>query len=149
VAVVVLQVWHPSPFRPSLAGFVQQTAGSLAMPALAGAYASLIALGFLSPAGRKYLDWAGAIGRTALSNYLLQTVVATMLFYSYGLGLFGSMGPAVGLIPTFAIYAAQIPLSKEWLKRFRIGPMEWVWRSVTYGRFQPFRHARLVATTSG
>jgi uncharacterized protein len=75
----------------------------------------------------------------ALSNYLFQSLVCTTLFYSYGLGLFGKVGPAAGLALSFAIYSVQVPLSVWWLRRFRFGPMEWVWRSMTYGKLQPMR----------
>lgn len=72
----------------------------------------------------------------ALSNYLLQSVVCTTLFYSYGFGLFGQVGPAAGVLLSCAIYALQIPLSVWWMRRFRFGPAEWLWRSLTYGRRQ-------------
>jgi uncharacterized protein len=75
----------------------------------------------------------------ALSNYLLQSLVCTTLFYSYGLGWYGSVGRAAGLVLVVIIYAAQIPLSVWWLKHFRFGPAEWVWRSLTYGKRQPMK----------
>lgn len=84
-----------------------------------------------------------AIGRTALSNYLLQSIVGTLIFYSYGLGLFGRVGLAVLLIPTIVIYVIQTVLSQWWLQRYRYGPAEWLWRSATYGRRLPL--AREVA----
>ncbi|HMF90673.1 MAG TPA: DUF418 domain-containing protein [Candidatus Angelobacter sp.] len=80
-----------------------------------------------------------AVGRMALSNYLFQSFVCTTLFYGYGFRLFAKVGPAAGLGLTFAIYAIQIPLSVWWLRRFRFGPMEWAWRSLTYGKLQPMR----------
>jgi uncharacterized membrane protein YeiB len=64
-----------------------------------------------------------------------------LIFYSYGLGYFGEAGPAAGLLLTIGIYALQIPFSNWWLGRFRFGPAEWVWRSLTYGRAQPMRIA--------
>ena len=75
----------------------------------------------------------------ALTNYLLQTVICTLIFYNYGLGLYGKVGPALGLVLTVAIFLVQIPLSAWWLKRFRFGPMEWLWRSLTYAKLQPMR----------
>jgi uncharacterized protein len=80
-----------------------------------------------------------AVGRTALSNYLLQTLIATSIFYGYGLGLYGQIGPAVGILLTLAIFGLQIPLSNLWVKRFRFGPAEWLWRTLTYGKLQPLR----------
>jgi uncharacterized protein len=75
----------------------------------------------------------GAIGRTALTNYLLQSVVCSLIFYSYGLRLLGDVGPAILLPMTVAIYAIQLVISRWWLERFRFGPVEWVWRRLTYG----------------
>jgi uncharacterized protein len=80
-----------------------------------------------------------AVGRTAFSNYLLQTVLATTIFYGHGLGLFGALSRAELLVVVAAIWAIQIPLSVAWLNRFRFGPVEWVWRTLTYGERQPLR----------
>lgn len=80
-----------------------------------------------------------AVGRTAFSNYLLQTVIATAIFYGHGLGLFGSITRAEGLALVVAIWAVQVPLSMLWLRYFRFGPVEWVWRSLTYRSIQPLR----------
>ena len=75
-----------------------------------------------------------AVGRMALSNYLLQSLIATTLFYGYGFGLFGQVGPALGLLTTIAIFTAQIPISVWWMGRFQFGPVEWLWRALTYLR---------------
>jgi uncharacterized protein len=72
-------------------------------------------------------------GRMALSNYLIQSIVCTTIFYSYGFGLYGKVGPALGIILAIAIFAVQIFISRYWLERFQFGPMEWIWRCLTYG----------------
>jgi uncharacterized protein len=108
-------------------------------PALAAAYCIGAILLFQAPGWRARLEPLAAVGRTALSNYLLQSVICTSIFYSYGLGLYGRVGPAAGLALTVGIFALQVPLSVWWLRRFRFGPVEWVWRSLTYGRVQPLR----------
>ena len=74
------------------------------------------------------------MGRMALSNYLFQSIVCTTIFYSYGLGLYGKMGAAFGLMLTMVIFTAQIFISKYWLIHFQFGPVEWVWKSLTYGK---------------
>ena len=79
------------------------------------------------------------VGRMALTNYLSHSLVMTTLAYGYGFGLFGEVGPALGLLLAVLLYAAQVPLSAYWLRHFRFGPVEWLWRSLTYGRRQPFR----------
>lgn len=79
------------------------------------------------------------MGRMALSNYLFQSIVCTTIFYSYGFGLYGKVGIASGLVLAIIIFALQIVISKYWLKYFQFGPMEWLWRSLTYGKFFPIR----------
>jgi len=76
------------------------------------------------------------VGRMALSNYLFQSIVCTTIFYSYGLGLYGKVGPAAGLVFTLIIFATQIFISRLWLNKYRFGPIEWLWRTLTYGKLQ-------------
>jgi uncharacterized protein len=85
------------------------------------------------------LGLLAAVGRTALSNYLLQSILCTLIFYGHGLGLFGSV-ERVGQVAIVAgVWIVQIVLSNLWLRRFRFGPAEWLWRSATYRRWQPMR----------
>jgi uncharacterized protein len=84
-------------------------------------------------------------GRMPLTNYLLQTMIGTTLFYGWGFGLWGKVGPAIDLLLALGIYfLVQIPLSRWWLARFELGPMEYLWRRLTYGR-AGVSHAALVA----
>ncbi len=80
-----------------------------------------------------------AVGRLALTNYLMHTVVMTSVFYSYGLGLFGTIPRARQMVFVAALLAFQLLISPVWLKYFRYGPVEWLWRSLTYGQWQTFR----------
>lgn len=109
----------------------------LTAPALAFFYAAAITLIFQQTIWRKRLSPLAAVGRMALSNYLLQTLIGTMIFYSYGLGLYGRIGPALCLLLSVVIFLVQIPLSVWWLRRFKFGPVEWAWRSLTYLKLQP------------
>ena len=102
---------------------------------LAAGYASGLALLYLDEKKRRYLLPFAAVGRTALTNYLMQSVICTLFFYHYTTGLYGRIGPAIGLIPTGVLYAAQVVISNWWLHRYRFGPMEWLWRGMTYGKF--------------
>ncbi|MDY7107789.1 MAG: DUF418 domain-containing protein, partial [Planctomycetota bacterium] len=77
-----------------------------------------------------------SVGRTALSNYLLQTILATTLCYWWGFGLFGELSRAQQLVVVAAIIVGQTILSVLWLRVFIIGPLEWLWRTLTYGRLQ-------------
>jgi len=105
-------------------------------PALCLFYISAIVLLVRRRAWQQRLAPLVAVGRMALSNYLFQSVVCTLIFYGYGLGIYGNLGPAITLILTIIIYRAQIGLSDWWLERYRFGPVEWVWRSLTYGKLQ-------------
>lgn len=109
---------------------------TLGAPALAAAYIAGLALLSLRPRGARLLAPLAQVGRMALSNYVLQSLVCSLLFYGFGLGWYEQVGPAGLLGLTFLIYLLQIPLSALWLSRFQFGPLEWLWRSLTYRRRQ-------------
>ena len=94
------------------------------------------------PAWQRIFAPMAAAGRMPLTNYLMQTLIATTIFYGWGFGMWGRMGPAAGLALAFAIFfVIQVPSSLWWLKRFDMGPMEWVWRYLTYGHRPAMTHA--------
>ncbi|MBD1381988.1 DUF418 domain-containing protein [Metabacillus arenae] len=107
-------------------------------PALCFFYMTSVVLLCQKKLWLKILTPLQAVGRLALSNYLLQSLVCTTIFYSYGFGLFGQVGPAMWLLIVVLLYSLQIGISHLWLKKFRFGPAEWLWRSLTYGKRQPF-----------
>ncbi len=119
----------PSPFM--IMGIVLAIFGR---PLLSMGYACAVGLLYLNGTWRRVILPAGAIGRTALSNYLLQTIVCTTIFYGYGGALFGKFNLLWLFVLSIVIYALQIPLSQAWLARFRFGPAEWAWRGMTYGK---------------
>ncbi len=80
-----------------------------------------------------------AVGRMALSNYLTHSIVCTTLFYGYAFGLFGTINRTGLALIVLTIWILQLVISPIWLKHFRFGPAEWVWRSLTYWRLQPMR----------
>ena len=90
-------------------------------------------------AWREHLGGLAAVGRMALSNYLLQSLVFTLIFYGYGLGVYGQAGPFLTLLLSLLFFRLQIWMSNWWLARFRFGPAEWLWRCMTYGKLQPLR----------
>ncbi|MCA9286879.1 MAG: DUF418 domain-containing protein [Phycisphaerales bacterium] len=95
------------------------------------------------PAGVGVLS---SLGRMALTCYLLQTVLATALFYWWGLGWFGSLGRASMILVAIGIYVAEAAFAMLWLRRFRMGPAEWVWRTLTYLHPPALRRAVASAT---
>ncbi|MCC6228076.1 MAG: DUF418 domain-containing protein [Phycisphaerales bacterium] len=78
-------------------------------------------------------------GRMALTNYLCQTLICTTIFYWYGFGLFGTFNDVQRLGMVLAVYAVELAWSSWWLARFRFGPMEWLWRTITYWKPQPMK----------
>lgn len=74
------------------------------------------------------------IGRMSMSNYLFQSMVSTAIFYSYGLGLYGSVSYTTGFVFLIALFCLQILLSLMWMGLFKYGPVEYIWRLVTYGK---------------
>lgn len=106
---------------------------------LSAAYVSGLCLLSLNGTGAKLLAPLGQAGRMALTNYVLQSVICSFLFNGYGLGLYEKVGAAGLWGFTLVIFIFQIWLSNWWLARFQFGPLEWLWRSLTYLQKQPFR----------
>jgi uncharacterized protein len=107
--------------------------------AQAAGYMAGLALLYLDAGWRRALMPFAAVGRMALTNYLAQSVLCTLFFYHTGTGWFGSVGPALAWVPTIVLYAAQLVFSNVWLRHYRFGPMEYVWRAMTYGTLPPMR----------
>jgi uncharacterized protein len=98
-------------------------------------YVATIARAVCNERWRRRLAPITVAGRMPLSNYLLQTLIGVLLFYNWGLGLWGKVGPALDLVLAVAIFfVIQVPLTRWWLNRFQQGPMEYLWRVLTYGR---------------
>jgi uncharacterized protein len=134
ILVVLDWTFHPNPMRPTLLMVGMLALNSVAVPALSLGYASTVVLLWQDPAWQRRLLPFSYVGRMALTNYLLQSLICTTIFYSYGLGLYGRVGPLADIFLGLAIYSLQVPFSRWWLSTHRYGPMEWVWRRLTYGR---------------
>jgi uncharacterized protein len=89
----------------------------------------------------KRLEPFAVTGRMALTNYMLQVIILDLLFSKYGLDLSGKMDFIYAPVAAFALFAVDVVFCRWWLSRFRYGPFEWLWRSVTYWRLQPMRLA--------
>ncbi|MCC3355539.1 DUF418 domain-containing protein [Bacillus sp. REN16] len=111
--------------------YLQDTIGG---PGTSILYATSIVLIMRLPLWKKLLSPLALVGRLSLSNYLFQSIVCTLLFYGYGFGLYGKVELYIGFLLTIAIFIIQILLSSLWLKKFRFGPFEWVWRTFTYAQ---------------
>ncbi len=88
---------------------------------------------------RALLSPLAAVGRMALTCYLLETIICTTIFYGHGLGLFGKVDRVGQLIIAVGVWALLLFLAPLWLKHFRYGPFEWLWRTLTYMKPQPMR----------
>ena len=104
---------------------------------LSAVYVSALSLLSLHAKGGKRLNAIGNIGRMALTNYIVQTVICVSFFRTFNLE--GKVNAAWLLLMTIVIYGLQLLYSRWWLARFKFGPMEWLWRSLTYGKKQSFR----------
>jgi uncharacterized protein len=107
--------------------------------ALAFGYAAILILAFQTPRGRTVLAPLAGVGRLALTVYLTQTLIFTTLFYGYGFDQAYRLGPAAVTACAVVIFAVQIVACQWWLKYFLFGPVEWLWRSMTYLKWQPMR----------
>ena len=130
-------------FRPQQAGPGAQLAGDLVFafgtPALALGYAATLVLAAQTPRGRAMLAPLAAVGRLALTVYLTQTLIFSTLFYGYGFGQVFRLGPVAVTAWAVVIFSAQVVACQWWSRRFRFGPVEWMWRSLTYLKWQPLR----------
>jgi uncharacterized protein len=128
-------------FAGTLHGVAESLLYALGVAPLALAFAATFALLWRSDAWQRVLRVFVPAGKMALTNYLSQTVLATLVFSGFGLNLAGHVGATWLWAQAVATLALQIAFSAWWLKRYRFGPMEWVWRSLTYRKRQPMRMA--------
>jgi uncharacterized protein len=119
-------------FPPTGMWVIENCLYAVAVPAMAIAYASGFAW-FWSCGWRSMLRWLAPAGRMALTTYISQTLIGIALFYGVGLGLRGRIGLVEGTILATGIFATQCVIASLWLRSFRFGPIEWVWRRMTYG----------------
>ena len=106
---------------------------------LAIGYAAAAFAALNTPTGSRLLGWAAPLGRMAFTNYLTQSIIFGWIFFGYGLGLFGRVGVVAALAIGVGVYVAQVMLSAQWLRHYRFGPVEWLWRSLMYGKAQRLR----------
>ncbi|MFN0133074.1 MAG: DUF418 domain-containing protein [Phycisphaerales bacterium] len=102
-------------------------------------YISLIMLAWRRGWLRSVLARLAAVGRIPLTNYLAQSLICTFIFYGWGLGMFGEFERGTLALFVFGVWALQLAWSPWWTARFRFGPAEWLWRTISYGRRQPMR----------
>lgn len=115
---------------------------ALSVVPLSLAYTTTFCLLWLKPDWKKRLMVFAPAGRMALTNYILQTLIGITIYYGIGFGLGAKFGPTLFFPIAIAVFCIQIPVSKLWLSHFRFGPLEWIWRMLTYGKVMPLRSSR-------
>ena len=124
---------------PNPIGLGHTTFYALSVVPLCLAYASVICLHWIKKKGNSKLKVLAPLGRMALTNYLMQTIIGITLYYSVGFGFGGNIGPVIFVPIGLAVYALQVLYSNLWFKYFNYGPMEWIWRQLTYWKKLPLR----------
>jgi len=119
--------------------FVGDLLFAFGITALAFGYAATIVLAAQTPRWKAALEPLAGVGRLALSVYLTQTLMFTTLFYGYGFDQAFRLGPAAVTAWAVIFFTVQVVACQWWSRRFRFGPMEWLWRSLTYLKWQPLR----------
>jgi len=112
-------------------------------------YVASFALLFRRPRWQPRLLYFGPVGQLALSVYVSQTAIGVLVFFGIGLGLLGDFGDSVTIPLGIAVFALQAWASRAWLDRFRFGPIEWMWRSLTWFRLEPFRASAPAPSSAG
>ncbi len=119
-------------FPPSLAGIGGVIGYAFGVPALALGIVALITTLWQKKSWQKILEFLAPVGRMALTNYLLQSLICVFIFYGFGFGLYGKFDALYSTLIALMIFSVQIVLSAVWLKYFAYGPTEWIWRQLTY-----------------
>jgi uncharacterized membrane protein YeiB len=141
IVAAAIATTHERGVNDSLYMFAQGLMFIAALPACLG-YVAAIVLLFHSQRFRGLVAPFAPAGRMALTVYITQSLIGTLFFYGYGLGWYG-LGRAWQLVWCVAVYAVLLVLCHWWLKRFRYGPLEWLWRAITYRQFPSMRQERL------
>jgi uncharacterized protein len=124
-----------NPWQPSVGRLLAATGYVVCRVTIMIFYVATIIRAVCNERWRQRIAPITLTGRMPLTNYLLQTLIAVTLFYHWGFNLWNKVGPALDLVIAIAIFfVIQVPLSRWWLSRFQVGPMEYLWRVLTYGR---------------
>lgn len=132
--------WHDADyFNLKINGLYQTFAYALGVVPLAMTYTAIFMLSFQTAAGKKLLSVFAPVGKMAFSNYILQSLIGNFVFLGAGLGYLEQVGPFYFTLFGIAVFTVQIILSTLWLNYFNYGPLEWLWRSATYKKWQPLK----------
>ena len=126
-------------YQLKIEGFYQSIAYALGVAPLALAYVALFFLFAQTGVGKKITSVLQPVGKMAFTNYITHSLIGTIVFYGAGFGLAREVGPVYYTMLALLVFIGQIIVSTVWLKYFNYGPIEWLWRSATYKKWQPLK----------
>jgi len=135
----ILIIQHPAAAISGVLQGVGQMLFYVAQYLLSAGYLGIVVFALNKKIWKKFFLAFSPMGQMALTNYLMHSVILTSIFYGYAGGQYGEISRAPQMLIVIAIIVSQITFSKWWLNRYRFGPMEWLWRSLTYKKFQPMK----------
>ncbi len=145
----LLMFVNPAFEYASEVGYVSNTFFMLGQYIMCAGYIGALVLMCMTVRGKKWLGWLAPMGRMALTNYIMHSIIFSSIFYGYAGGMFGEIPrmQQVGLVAL--VILAQAIMSRMWLQHFKFGPLEWIWRSLTYLKLQPMRVDKSEAAEQG
>ncbi|GGB39638.1 DUF418 domain-containing protein [Virgibacillus dakarensis] len=142
ISLVIFLVLKMGPYaygNPTWFSYIQDNIGGTASALF---YVLSIVLLTQTKTGMKLMKPLTYVGRMSLSNYITQSIICFILFYGVGFGLYGSIRPSVSVVIVVIVFVGQIFVSRWWFSHFLFGPLEWIWRSLTYWQRQPLKKVR-------
>lgn len=138
VVTTIVEIVHPSAFQiTSAVDLLAQFSYTVQQVSLSAFYVAAVTLLYWRRPSSGLLPALAPLGRMGLTTYLGQTVFGVLLFYGLGLGMLGKLGVAAAVGAGIAFYILQVLLARAWMTQFSLGPVEWLWRSLTYFKLQP------------
>jgi len=138
LVTTVVEIVHPTGFElKSVVDLLAAFSFTVQQVSLSAFYVAAVTLLYWRQPAKGLLPALAPLGRMGLTTYLGQTVFGLLLFYGLGLGMLGKLGAAAAVGASIAFYILQILMARAWMSRFRLGPVEWLWRSLTYFKLQP------------
>ncbi len=128
-------------WRPEFSFFLGRLPGELASPIMALAWIAVVMLLCRKGTQNWLASGLASVGRMSLTNYLMHTVFCSLIFYGDGFGMIGRLDRVEQLLVSISIWIFQLVCSPLWLRYYRFGPVEWLWRSMAYAQFQPMRNS--------
>jgi uncharacterized protein len=138
LVTTIVEIVHPSGFQiRSVADLLSSFSFTVQQISLSAFYLAAVTLLYWRRPSSGLLPALAPLGKMGLTTYLGQTVFGVLLFYGLGFGMLGKLGAAAAVGAGIAFFILQILLARAWMARFSLGPVEWLWRSLTYFKLQP------------